>query len=521
MQTTIASFTRMEMAAGSRLPVAFGLGLLMAVALVVRLFHLTTDPIWFDEAASLGIASMDWSIILGPMAEAESSPPGYYVLAKLWMQLFGDNIVSLRMMSVLAGAASVAVIWAATRHSFSETAAWIAAGFITLAATQVRLSQDGRCYAILFLIATLAIWAAMTIVRRLRDGNPWWWQGAALSVSMAFMLWLHATAGFIILGLNALVLTGLLPERRLLWRGLAGLAVVDTAMVVLAALPLWAIMQHALFSDSFVDRWIEPEGLIDVLRMYGRNFIAPFLGPFSPVAALLQGSLLLAAAWLWWRTGAPMILALATMLVVSSITLPVVSQFIPVLLPRTALFLLAPLAILLGVGAASLPRRLMRCAAGLLLGLQAVGVIGWHRLEVRTERWDQAAEVLQRKMRAGEPIIMTESAFLEISLTASLRQIDAPVPRMVLVPPRAPMEELAADALDAETITPDQALGALLTRSGTVWLVMRDQPTSVENDEGFSSRQRVRRALTAAGGLLAERITMPGVEIERWTVRPR
>jgi hypothetical protein len=116
---------------------------------------------------------------------------------------------------------------------------------------------------------------------------------------------------------------------------------------------------------------------------------------------------------------------------------------------------------------------------------------------------------------------MTESAFLEISLTASLRQIDAPVPRMVLVPPRAPMEELAADALDAETITPDQALGALLTRSGTVWLVMRDQPTSVENDEGFSSRQRVRRALTAAGGLLAERITMPGVEIERWTVRPR
>lgn len=521
MQSAIAIFGRMETVTRSRLPVAFSVGLLVAVAIAIRLVHVTTDPIWFDEAASLGIASMDWSVILGPMAEAESSPPGYYVLAKLWMQLFGANIVSLRMMSVLAGAASVGVIWVLTRRAFSEAAAWIAAGFVTLAATQVRLSQDGRCYAVLFLMATLSIWAAIVMVQRLRADQSWGWPGAGLSVSMAFMLWLHATAGFIILGLNFLVLAALLPDRRLLWRGVVGLVAVNAAMVLMAALPLWAILQHALFSDSFVDRWIEPEGLIDVLRLYGRNFIAPFLGPLSPLAALLQGGLLLAAAWLWWRTRAPILLGIAVMLVVSGVALPLVSQFIPVLLPRTAMFLLAPLAVLLAIGATTLPRRLMFAAVGLLLAMQAAGVVGWHTLPVRKERWDLAAEVLHRKMHAGEPIVMTESAFLEISLTESLRAIGAEVPRMVLVPPPAPMEELAADALDTETITPDGALGALLHQSGSVWLVMRDQPASVDNDDGFSSRKRVRKALTAAGGMLAERIGMPGVEIERWTLRPR
>ncbi len=518
VSSRLTAMTGSALSARSPQFVWLGVAGLFVLAVIVRLVHLSTDPVWFDEAATLGIATMDWHVILGPMAVAESSPPGYYALAKIWSGPFGNGIAEIRMLSVLAGAASVPVIWLIGRRAVSESAGWVAGAFVALAASHVRLSQDARCYAVLFLAASLSILAAQRVIQRVRDGESAWSSSIALGVLIGGMLWLHATAGFITLGLGVMVLVGVLPGRGRFWRAVLWLVVTAVVMAICAAMPLAAIIRHALFSASFIDRWIEPQGLIEVLRLYGRTLIAPFLGPLSPVAAVLQAGLLGAAGWLWWRSGLAIIPALAAMMLVGGLALPLVSLFIPVLLDRTALFLLAPLAVLLGIGAAALPRRLMLPVTVVLLGLQALGVAGWHQLPVRKERWDLAAQSLREKMRPGEPVIMTESAFLEISLASAMRRIGAAPPHVVLVTPPAPMEELAAKALGTTTITADHALSSLMHRTGVVWLVMRDQPTSVDEDPGFTTRADTREALAAGGGRLTERFAVPGVEVERWAV---
>jgi hypothetical protein len=296
------------------------------------------------------------------------------------------------------------------------------------------------------------------------------------------------------------------------------LIVADAVMVLLAAVPVVAIVTHVFLANRFVDRWIGPPDLLDVARLYGRTLVAPFLGALSPVAGLAQTLLIIVAAATWWHSRSAMIAAFGTMLVVGAVSLPVASQLVPVLLDRTALFLLAPLVLLLACGSMLLRQWLIAPTLALLIGLELLGVANWHRLDVRKERWDLAAEILHRKLQPDEPIVMTESAFLEISLAAAFREISYVSPRMVLVPPNAPMEQLAAEALGTETVAPSDTLPSLFRNTRSIWLVMRDLPALVDDDPGFTSRQAVREALTAVRGRKLDEARVPGVVLERWAI---
>ena len=246
--------------------------------------------------------------------------------------------------------------------------------------------------------------------------------------------------------------------------------------------------------------------------------MAPFLYALSPLALGLHMLLLGAAFLAWWRQRSPMLLALAAMLAASLVALPLASQFRPVLLDRTALFMLLPLALLLAAGAAALPRRLSAALVAALLLLQAIGVIRWHTQPDRRERWDQAAEALQAQMQPGEPIVLPDSSFVSISLARHLARAGHAVPRMIAVPPHSPLEQLVAQQL-MPGFLPDAS--ALCQHLGDgipgLWLVLREQPDPVAADDTFTTRSAVRAALLHGGASLRETLRRPGIVLERWT----
>jgi mannosyltransferase len=203
-----------------RVAVLAGIGALMLLSLVLRTRELGIG-FWIDEGLSVGIADRPLTDI--PQAlRLDGSPPLYYLLLHVWMQLFGTSEEAVRAMSLVFALLAVPVAWWAGRALFGTRGAWIAA---VLAATNpflTQYAQEGRMYS---LAALLALVASATFARAFaadadeRRRRPW---AAGFAVSLAALLYTHNWGLFfaIACGITWLGLLWLAdaPQRRTLLR---------------------------------------------------------------------------------------------------------------------------------------------------------------------------------------------------------------------------------------------------------------------------------------------------------------
>ena len=82
--------------------------LILLLAFVTRLAGIVSRSIWYDEAFSILISEQGPSAILsGTLAmdtdssAAEEHPPAYYFMLWGWMQVFGNSLGAIRMLSIL------------------------------------------------------------------------------------------------------------------------------------------------------------------------------------------------------------------------------------------------------------------------------------------------------------------------------------------------------------------------------------------------------------------------------------
>lgn len=142
-------------------PWAQGVCLVALVLLAggLRFYDLSAAAIWGDEGSSLLLAGFDPAGIWAH-ASHDVHPPLYFLLLHGWIALFGDSVLSVRVLSALPGTATVALgIWL-MRLVATPRAAWLAGLLLALLPTAVRYSQEVRMYAWLglwLLGATLAL----------------------------------------------------------------------------------------------------------------------------------------------------------------------------------------------------------------------------------------------------------------------------------------------------------------------------------------------------------------------------
>lgn len=180
-------------------------GIVLALALALRLWGLNGESIWLDEATSVFLAKMslarmvDWTAV-------DIHPPLYFALLHFWLA-FGDGEWQIRLLSVVLGVCSVAALYALARRLFNV---WVATGSCLLLATSplhVWYSQEARMYSML---AFLGLMTAYLMVRALLDRR----RLAAILYTLCavFMVYTHYYAFFILLAEIAFALY-------LLWHG--------------------------------------------------------------------------------------------------------------------------------------------------------------------------------------------------------------------------------------------------------------------------------------------------------------
>ena len=186
------------------------LTLLTVLALVLRMIRITYQPLWWDEGWSLYFATTNIGNML-ELTAVDIHPPLYYLLLHFWMRLFGPSVVSVRLVSVLIGTATVPLLYIAGRRLSGHLGGLLAAVLLAISPFHIYYSQEVRMYGLVTLLGLAAL--TFTAQWNARAGYPGIgrWVGYVLTATAA--LYTAYYAAFLLLALNLYVLIRWLRSR--------------------------------------------------------------------------------------------------------------------------------------------------------------------------------------------------------------------------------------------------------------------------------------------------------------------
>lgn len=170
------------------------LAAILLLAAALRLPTLGSQSLWYDEAFTpVHVLHASLGATLHSVSQTENSPPLWYVLEWGFTRVLGSGAVALRLLSALAGLATVPLAWGVGRELAGRRAAIATALLVAVNPLFVWYSQEARVYGLFVFMATLALWC---FLRALRDPTPR--RLAAFAVSGALALLTHYFAVFLL-----------------------------------------------------------------------------------------------------------------------------------------------------------------------------------------------------------------------------------------------------------------------------------------------------------------------------------
>ncbi|MCK3865741.1 glycosyltransferase family 39 protein [Pseudomonas sp. B329] len=378
---------------------------ILALAMALRFYHLTSAAIWGDEGSSLLLS--EYAVAdLWFHAAHDVHPPLYFFLLRGWIEVFGDSIGSIRSMSALPGVAVVGLgIWL-TRQLSTRRAAVLAGILLALLPTAVRYSQEVRMYSLLgvwLLGATLALVYWMRQPERTR-------YLAAYVLLMSAGFYTHYFTALCVLvhwaylGMQA-------PGQRLITRPAWWAANVVIVLLYLPWLPnLLDLVQHVDQLKVGGDiGWEEPVNLLSVPSMIWQ-FVLQDAGDdlWTPLFWIFP-LLLIAVVWMtaWRHPGArlPALFFLLPLLLVYG-----VSFISPVFIERYLTVYALGLPIVLALAIDRLPSRLSWLGAALwvlFVGMELLGLKNNFEVDEH-DQFNVPVEFVNRNYQEDDRIVLSD-----------------------------------------------------------------------------------------------------------------
>ena len=133
------------------------LAAIIAIAAVLRFWHIGGESLWLDEGASVGIARLPWSAFLKLMYEREANMVLYYVLLRGWM-VFGTSEAWLRALSAVFSVATIPFVYVIGREVRSRATGFVAALLFALSPFSIAYAEEIRSYSLVCLLVSAATW---------------------------------------------------------------------------------------------------------------------------------------------------------------------------------------------------------------------------------------------------------------------------------------------------------------------------------------------------------------------------
>jgi mannosyltransferase len=365
-----------------RFPGVVGLVLL---ASLVRFGTLGAKSFWGDELSTVDLVHRSLGHMLTGIGNLESTPPLYYVVSWLWVQIVPGTEVGIRALPALFGVALVPVTYWIGRELADKRAATISAALVACNPFLVWYSQEARSYSLLALLSAIALLLAIRAIKR---PSRRLYAGWALTSALALAT--HYFAVFLLVP-EAVMLLWLAPRRRV-----AAAAVGFVGATGALLLPL-ALHQQSMDHAA----WISGAPILGRLAITPLDFLVGFdlTSAALPIAAIVVAAALVGLARLAASrlSRAPGPRAVAVMLVATFfLPLGLALLGLDYLDPRNLIVALVPLLVLIGVGFATPSRPWIGGAAAVGLCLASLVVVlltAWEP-KYHSEDWRAAASDL-------------------------------------------------------------------------------------------------------------------------------
>ena len=379
------------------------LGAVLLAAFGLRLFHLQQRVLWFDEANSLLIAKVAPARIIDAVLD-DTHSPFYYLVLRYWQFVAGGE-AGARLLSVLAGVATVAVVYSLGQTLAGRGAGLLAGVLLSVCPLHVWYSQEVRMYTLQTSLVCLSFLFMMLALRRER-AVLW----AGYTIFTALSLYAQYVSLFVIIGQNVFVAIYYWRDRRKLLHWLLA----QGAVVLLFApwLPQFLSQTRMTMGSG----WSEPLELRRVLGFLSL-FSGAYLGDSRPrlfsilitIAALVFSAISL----LRHRESRQTALLLLLWFVVPVVLLALQSLNQNRFLPRVLVCTAPALALLLGCATVQAGQTIARALAVFvtvaLLLANLYALRNYYFLENAWVKSDlrEAAGKLAREFRAGDIVVHT------------------------------------------------------------------------------------------------------------------
>ena len=166
--------------------------LILILALALRLVSLN-QSLWLDEATSVIVArDMSFGQILTQFSPGDFHPPLYYLLLKAWVDMFGSSEVAVRSLSILAGVATVFVVYFIGKNVANRKVGLLGAALLATSGLHIYYSQEVRMYSLAAFFIALSVYFFARISKKARlgvtsarQGRVGEWVGFATSLALA------------------------------------------------------------------------------------------------------------------------------------------------------------------------------------------------------------------------------------------------------------------------------------------------------------------------------------------------
>jgi 4-amino-4-deoxy-L-arabinose transferase-like glycosyltransferase len=160
-------------------PTSIVLCLILLAGAAARVYRLSAQSITHVECYVPGIQlprdlaefPLPWYTfrdVLIKCSRSEPTPPLYYLLMLEWTNVFGTSVLSLRIPSVLAGLATIALLFVLGKREGGSATGLLAAGMLALNGFHLHWSQLARPYIVVCLLGVLS---TVLLLRLTRAGS--------------------------------------------------------------------------------------------------------------------------------------------------------------------------------------------------------------------------------------------------------------------------------------------------------------------------------------------------------------
>jgi 4-amino-4-deoxy-L-arabinose transferase-like glycosyltransferase len=363
------------------------------------------QSLWFDEIWSTRVM-LDSVASTVRMLSADLHPPLFNVLMFVWIRIFGDSEMSVRMPSLVCGLITIALTAQLAIDYGWRRAAPAAALVLAISPAHIWYSQEARPYSFLLMLVV----ASVVVVHRIRETHArrWYVAYAVLAACMVFTQYFAAVYVAIVM---LLALED--PQSRVrIWAIGVSLAIV--LLVFLAVKWRWGFIPTAagyLRRFNFADLWRLFQWMLigGVLQALGQRLPAIgslALGVQMAVLILMVRGLITSRA-----PGELAMLLLGLPLLLLAIGFFGAERFY---IERSALTVLPFFALAIGIGAMSLPRPSLRISAVAMIVLFGALVVGnyfarpdeWTVYKPKLDWRATANRLAAEQSRIGGPVIV-------------------------------------------------------------------------------------------------------------------